>query len=1003
MATRPETMKQEARLKAFQPSCRPQQPRAVSRLPCLPGLVSALGLTFCLPHAALAAAPIAPSAVIAPGPVTGGERLTDWMLKQRFTDDAYPQGLSWMAPSEEVAQSAMKSALRAHLMGSEWTFKASPEARKRMSDWINTLPVTGRVPVSVPDVRWLEAKPAENPLLAADHSVSVPRRPTTVTVITTDGKLCTVPHAGGFTARDYVNACRTAATAKARVDRVWIAQPDGQVQDFGIAGWNAETQGEPAPGAWIWAPVANSGWTDEFSGSLIRFLATQGPAPDQNAARPDARLAAAPVAIDKSLTAQIASSFGNSPPLRDRAITGNDWGGVGLIQTPTARMAPAGDFSLSFSRSYPFSNLNISLQPLDWLEVSYRYTSVSEQKFGPVIAGDQSYKDKSIDVKARLLKETALLPEVAVGARDALGTGLFSGEYFVANKRTGNFDWSLGLGWGQLGSASDFSNPLGFISPRFDTRPGTQGAGNVNLSFFRGPMAVFGGVQAQTPWDSIVAKLEYEGNDYRNPVPFDPISKRPVSRFNAGLVYRYSPTVDLTFSVQRGNVASFSLAIHNSLSDLSTPKLGDPALPRFTPQRPAPVSLANGGVAPVTDWLPTSEDILAQTTWRVSEISKRGEVLFVELTNADAVYWRDMVSRASAILHRDAPADVQEFRFQFKGRGTVLADIAVDRNEWVKSQNQPLLPTEKLEQRPPNFVAPAPAVPRLTQYKPQPDAFSYETGFRIKPNFGGPDGFILYAFSVETNAEWRLTDNTWASGSVDLRLLDNYNKFDYTAPSNLPRVRTFLREFNTTSRVTLPTLQLTHVGQLNTNQYYSVYGGYLESMYAGVGGEWMYRPFRSPLAVGVDMNAVRQRDFDQKLSLRDYKVATGHLTAYWDTGWKGVHATASVGQYLAGDKGATLGLAKRFDNGVIFGAYATKTNVSAEQFGEGSFDKGIYFTIPLSAMLTRSTPIRGTFAYNPLVRDGGAKLNRSYPLYEVTRVRDNAALTTVTPNNDARR
>ncbi|RYF27810.1 MAG: hypothetical protein EOO23_07750, partial [Comamonadaceae bacterium] len=75
--------------------------------------------------------------------------------------------------------------------------------------------------------------------------------------------------------------------------------------------------------------------------------------------------------------------------------------------------------------------------------------------------------------------------------------------------------------------------------------------------------------------------------------------------------------------------------------------------------------------------------------------------------------------------------------------------------------------------------------------------------------------------------------------------------------------------------------------------------------------------------------------------------------------------------------------------------YATKTNVSAAQFGEGSFDKGIYFTIPLSALLTRSTPAMGVFTYNPLVRDGGAKLNRYFPLFDLTGVRDPRALSIV--------
>lgn len=965
-------------------------------------LASAIGLAFCTPSALAAdtagtsqASP--PSGVSAAQPVMAGERLSDWLSRQRFPADAYPQGLSWMAPSEEPAQATQKSTLRAHLMGSGWTYKASPDARQRLLEWITTLPVTGRVPVSVPDGRWLETKPRQNPLLGAGHRVTVPRRPATLTVITGDGRLCAVPHVAGYTARDYVNACRAPAFT-GRIDRVWIAQPDGKVESFGVAGWNAQTQDEPAPGAWIWAPAHGSGWEDGFGYSLINFLATQGPAPDANATLPNGLLAAAPAASDggKFSVSGLASSFTVNPPLRDRQLTSNDYGGIGLLQTPTARMGPAGDFSLSYSRTYPFTNLSVTLQPLDWLEVSYRYTSVSESKYGQAVAGDQSYKDKSIDFKVQLLKESAYLPELAVGGRDALGTGLFSGEYVVANKRTGNFDWSLGLGWGQLGSAADFESPFSFITPKFKTRPVARQAGNVNANFFRGPVAVFGGVQAQTPWDPLLVKLEYEGNDYRGGVPFEPISRSADSRFNYGLVYRYSPSIDLGLSVQRGNRAAFSLTLHDSLPQLATAKVDDPVLPRFTPQRPVATNAAG------TDWIPTAEEILVQTDWRVTEISKRGEVVFVELGNADAIYWRDAIEKAAAVLHRDAPADVQEFRFQFRTRGALMADIAVNRNEWVKKQNQPLLPSEQVEQKLPAFVPPALAAPRLTQYREEEPSFIADTGFNFKQNFGGPDGFLLYSLSVESDAEWRLADNIWVSGSVNLRALDNYSKFKYTAPSNLPRVRTFMREFITTSRLTVPTLQLTHVGQLNTNQFYSVYGGYLESMYAGVGGEWLYRPFRSSLALGVDVNAVRQRDFDQKLGLRDYSVKTGHMTAYWDTGWNDVLAVASVGQYLAGDKGGTLALEKRFSNGVTMGAYATKTNVSAAQFGEGSFDKGIYFTIPLAAVLTRSTPARGVFSYNPLVRDGGAKLGRSYPLYSVTNIRDTKTLSVVVPEKDGR-
>ena len=56
----------------------------------------------------------------------------------------------------------------------------------------------------------------------------------------------------------------------------------------------------------------------------------------------------------------------------------------------------------------------------------------------------------------------------------------------------------------------------------------------------------------------------------------------------------------------------------------------------------------------------------------------------------------------------------------------------------------------------------------------------------------------------------------------------------------------------------------------------------------------------------------------------------------------GVH----LGKYLAKDNGATFEIRRTFDNGSSIGAFATFTNVSPEDFGEGSFDKGIYIKIP---------------------------------------------------------
>ncbi|MFT4266454.1 MAG: YjbH domain-containing protein, partial [Xenophilus sp.] len=273
----------------------------------------------------------------------------------------------------------------------------------------------------------------------------------------------------------------------------------------------------------------------------------------------------------------------------------------------------------------------------------------------------------------------------------------------------------------------------------------------------------------------------------------------------------------------------------------------------------------------------------------------------------------------------------------------------------------------------------------------QRDKFSLSLGPYFSPIIGGPDAFVLYQFGLQAKAEYRISDRTWLSGVVNWRLLDNFDKFTYDAPSSLPRVRTYMREYVTSSRVTVPNLQLTHVGQLTPNQYYSFYGGLLESMFAGVGAEWLYRPWGSRFAFGVDINRVRQRGFNQDLSLRDYEVTTGHATLYWDTGWNGVFARIAAGQYLAGDRGVTVSISRRFSNGLELGAYATKTNVSAAQYGEGSFDKGIYISIPLDALLPRSTKYSAGFLWNPLTRDGGAMLSRDQRLYDLTSDTDSQA------------
>jgi hypothetical protein len=162
-------------------------------------------------------------------------------------------------------------------------------------------------------------------------------------------------------------------------------------------------------------------------------------------------------------------------------------------------------------------------------------------------------------------------------------------------------------------------------------------------------------------------------------------------------------------------------------------------------------------------------------------------------------------------------------------------------------------------------------------------------------------------------------------------------------------------------------------------------------MYGGVSSELLWKPQNSRLALGAEVNWTKQRAFDDMFGFRDYDVATGHLSAYYqfDGGFMG---QIDVGRYLAGDTGATVTLAREFDNGWKIGAFATLTNVSSEDFGEGSFDKGISLTIPIDWITGKPERRAINTTIRPVQRDGGARLAVPGRLYETVRGQQASAL-----------
>ncbi|MEQ5801929.1 YjbH domain-containing protein [Halomonas sp. H10-9-1] len=648
----------------------------------------------------------------------------------------------------------------------------------------------------------------------------------------------------------------------------------------------------------------------------------------------------------------------------------SDFGGVGLMQTPTARMAPEGTMSVNWSRTSPYRRYSVFFQPLEWFEGGFRYVEVENREFAA--AGDgRPNLDKGFDMKFRLLEETRYWPQLALGFRDVGGTTLFGAEYLAASKRWGDFDLTLGLGWGYLGNAADVDSPLGWVHDRFDERPGDAGGdqgGEFAIdALFRGPMALFGGVEYQTPWDPLVLQLEVEGNDYGSEPQAN--DQEQDSRVNLGARLAVTDNLELHGGWQRGNTAMAGVTYNIDLAGL-----------RQVKRDPAPQAL---DAPPRENWAEVAQALESNAGMRVSRIARDDDELIVEAEPTTFRRLQQSEGRAGRILHAQADDEIERFHFSWSERGMPLREDVHPREPLVAAAR-----SENAEQAHLHSIyAHARLEPQRGDalYSAPLRGFAWSLGPRLDQNFGGPDGYLFRLMAV-LDAEYRTDANGWFSGELAWTAWDNLDEYDYIADSELPRVRTFIGDYLSESSLGIENLQYTRTARLGNDWYAMGYGGLLEMMYAGAGAELLYRPFNSPLALGLDANWVRQRDFEQRFGLRDYDTWTGHATAYVETGIEEILAKLSVGRYLAGDVGTTLDFSREFDSGVRIGAWGTWTDAD-DDFGEGGFDKGLYLSIPLDAFFTRSSRDRADISWRPLTRDGGATLDRQYELYDLTRER----------------
>ena len=672
-----------------------------------------------------------------------------------------------------------------------------------------------------------------------------------------------------------------------------------------------------------------------------------------------------------------------NPPLHSH------YGGVGLLKTRSARMAPDSTLATTIAWNSPQQRYALTFQAAPWLETTFSYSGFD--------LPSGSTFDRQFDVKVRLWEETLYIPEIAVGLQDFLGTGIFSGEYVVASKRFGPLDLSLGVGWGRLAARDVASNPLTAVADGFSNRDtfdtfSGQG-GEVNFGqFFRGDnIGIFGGVVYDTPIDGLRLIAEYDSD--RN-ISVEGLEDNP---FNFGMVYNVTPGIQLGASYlamdEVSLTASFSAVTKEAIQD-EPPSQPGPAFYVRTEQDDA-----NGGpdglVAPVQPLLftPVSREALPAT---LSEALKNEGLDLIRMQAGDDTLrivirnnryrpYPKAVGRAVRILSRFTPGEIDRFQIAIDRRGVDTAEFFFDRADLEASAAEvgysikpPFLDS--------TYITPGsmPVTGATTDFAEYPD-FTYSIGPDLRYSAFDPDDPLRVQIDLEAKAKVELIRGLHVEASLATELIGNFGNNDRESNSVLPRVRSEFARYDDETDIGLYRLNADYLFSPYPNTYVKLSAGLPEQMFGAVGGEVLWRPTNSRLAWGVEAYYARQRGFDTLFRFQDYDVLTGHASVYWDTPYNDWNAALHLGRYLAGDWGGTLEVKRRFPNGWEVGAFATLTDVPFSEFGEGSFDKGLTLSIPLDWGLPRDTQSKGALTIRPIQRDGGARLRVPNRLFGMTQ------------------
>lgn len=659
------------------------------------------------------------------------------------------------------------------------------------------------------------------------------------------------------------------------------------------------------------------------------------------------------------------------------------YGTPGLVEMPTAEVMNDGELAVTASAFGPNFRYTAAFQVLPRVYGAFRYSKISNINPPTAGFGGDTF-DRSFDMHFQMFDETKYRPAIAVGLRDFLGTGILSSEYLVATKNIGSkFEVTGGMGWGRLAGRGSFSNPLGVLSDRFDTRPGGTAltGGQIEAgNWFRGQASLFGGVKWNIN-DRATAFVEYSSDLYTRESVNTGIDIS--SPLNFGLEYRFRNGVNVKGFVVGGKEIGAQLSY-----------VTDPAKRRVVGGlEPTPRSIGKRNRLAIADWNNASKGGGKEAAERVLDASLAQEGLELQgftMDGASATIrventrWDNeaqAAGRAARVMASTLPPQVENLTVVFQNNGVPISRVVTQRSDLEELQFDYDGSWRTLARA---DIEDAHDQDRMGEIEDAFPVFDSSFGPYIATSFFDPDSPIRADLGVQLKLSYRPAPGFNFAGQFRYPLVGNIASSTRVSNSKIEPVRTNAVRYAQESDLQIGSLTAEYIFRPGKDLFGRVSAGYLENMFGGVSAEVLWYPTASRLALGAELNYVKQRDFDMLFGFQNYEVLTGHASAYYDFG-NGFFGQLDVGRYLAGDYGATVSIDREFNNGFKVGGYFTLTDVPFDDFGEGSFDKGLRVEVPLSWFTGKPSRTVVSQTIRPITRDGGARLKVQNRLHGVVR------------------